>query len=42
MDLFLGINYQGWILLECRTEPVDIVEAMIEQKRIFNEMIGRA
>jgi sugar phosphate isomerase/epimerase len=42
MDLFLGINYQGWILLECRTEPADIVEAMIEQKRIFNEMIGRS
>jgi len=42
MNLFLAIDYQGWILLECRTEPADIVEAMKEQKRIFNKMIGRS
>jgi sugar phosphate isomerase/epimerase len=42
MNLFVGINYQGWILLECRTEPPDLVEAMKEQKMIFNRMIGRS
>jgi sugar phosphate isomerase/epimerase len=41
MDLFVGMDYQGWILLECRTEPPDLVEAMKEQNAIFNRMIGR-
>jgi len=41
MNLLLDIDYQGWILLECRTEPADLVEALKEQKRIFNKMIGR-
>jgi len=38
-DLFKAINYKGWILLEARTEPSDIVAAMKEQLRIFNSMI---
>jgi sugar phosphate isomerase/epimerase len=41
MDLFVGMNYKGWVLLECRTEPADLVEAMKEQKAVFNRMIGR-
>jgi sugar phosphate isomerase/epimerase len=41
MDLFVDMNYKGWILLECRTEPADLVEAMREQKAVFNRMIGR-
>jgi sugar phosphate isomerase/epimerase len=40
-DLFRSINYKGWILLEARTEPADIVAAMKEQLRIFNEMISK-
>jgi sugar phosphate isomerase/epimerase len=40
-DLFRAINYDGWILLEARTEPADTVAAMREQLRIFNEMIKR-
>jgi sugar phosphate isomerase/epimerase len=42
MDLFTGIKYDGWILLEARTEPADKVVAMIEQLKVFNEMLERA
>jgi hydroxypyruvate isomerase len=37
-DLFNGINYGGWILLEARTEPVDKIAAMREQLTIFDKM----
>jgi sugar phosphate isomerase/epimerase len=41
MNLFTGINYKGWILLECRTDPADRVAAMVEQRKIFEQMIAR-
>jgi sugar phosphate isomerase/epimerase len=37
-DLFGGINYNGWILLEARTEPADKVAAMKEQLALFNQL----
>ena len=37
MGLFKGMNYDGWILLECRTKPADRIAAMIEQRKIFEE-----
>jgi sugar phosphate isomerase/epimerase len=39
MNLFKKINYKGWILLECRTDPADKVKALIEQREIFEKMI---
>lgn len=39
MQLFLGMNYNGWILLEARTPPSDKVKAMAEQGKIFKRMI---
>jgi len=36
-NLFTGIGYDGWILLEARTEPKDRIVAMEEQLAIFNE-----
>jgi len=42
MDLFIKMNYEGWILLECRTEPADRVKAMMEQKEIFDAMIKQS
>jgi len=39
-DLFSGIKYDGWILLEARTEPADRIAAMKEQKEIFEKMIA--
>ncbi len=40
MNLFTDIKYQGWILLEARTEPEDRIAAMKEQLEVFNTMIG--
>jgi sugar phosphate isomerase/epimerase len=34
-----NIDYKGWIMLECRTDPADKVAAMIEQREIFSEML---
>ncbi len=39
MNLFVGMDYEGWILLECRQMPEDRVAAMIEQKEVFLQMI---
>jgi len=41
-NLFTGINYDGWILLEARTEPANKVAAMKEQLVIFNQMIANS
>ncbi|OFX63549.1 MAG: xylose isomerase [Bacteroidetes bacterium GWB2_41_8] len=42
MNLFTEINYEGWILLEARTEPTDKIAAMLEQKELFYEMLAKA
>ncbi len=42
MNLFTQIKYNGWILLEARTDPADKVAAMIEQKKVFAEMLAKA
>ncbi|MDH4089089.1 MAG: sugar phosphate isomerase/epimerase [Cyclobacteriaceae bacterium] len=41
MALFVKMNYSGWILLECRTDPDDKVSAMIEQRDVFQKMIAK-
>jgi sugar phosphate isomerase/epimerase len=38
-NLFTGMKYSGWILLEARTAPADRVAAMKEQLALFNKMI---
>jgi sugar phosphate isomerase/epimerase len=42
MKLFVGIDYKGWVLLECRTDPADKVKALIDQRKIFEGMIKNA
>lgn len=39
MNLFVGMNYNHWILLEARTDPADKIVALIEQEKVFNEML---
>ena len=39
ITLLMKMEYQGWILLECRTDPKDKIAAMNEQHKVFNEMI---
>ena len=41
-NLFTDINYDGWILLEARTEPADKIAAMKEQLSLFNQMISKS
>jgi sugar phosphate isomerase/epimerase len=38
-DLFNGINYNGWILMEARTDPADKVAALKEQLVLFNQLV---
>jgi sugar phosphate isomerase/epimerase len=40
-DLFTAIHYDGWILLEARTEPADKIGAMKEQLSLFNRMTSQ-
>lgn len=42
MNLFTGIKYDGWILLEARTEPADKIAAMNEQMKLFKELLAKA
>jgi hydroxypyruvate isomerase len=42
MNLFTGIKYDGWILLEARTEPADKIAAMNEQMKLFKGMLDKA
>ncbi|MCD6338488.1 MAG: sugar phosphate isomerase/epimerase [Verrucomicrobia bacterium] len=42
MELFVNADYSGWILLEARTNPPDRVRAMIEQRRLWKELVQRA
>lgn len=40
MKLFVKMDYEGWVLLEARTNPADKVAAMIEQLQLFEQMTG--
>jgi len=42
MDLFVAMDYDGWISLECRTEVEDGIAAMTEQREIFEAMVKNA
>ena len=42
MDMLVNMDYKGWVLLECRTDPADKVAAMKEQKKVWQEMILKA
>jgi hypothetical protein len=42
MDLFVKMDYKGWILLECRTNPADKVAAMVEQREVWARMVANA
>ncbi len=38
VGLLVDMEYAGWILLEARTEPADRVQALRDQKALFEEM----
>jgi sugar phosphate isomerase/epimerase len=41
-NLFVAMKYKGWILLEARTQPDDLIAALTEQRKVFDEMVGAA
>ena len=41
-DLFAGIHYNGWILMEARTEPADKIAALKEQLALFNQLVANS
>jgi len=42
MNLFVAMDYAGWILLEARTKPQDRVKALAEQREVFKDMVAKA
>jgi sugar phosphate isomerase/epimerase len=42
IDLLVGMNYGGWILLECRTKPADRAAALVGQREVFDKMVAAA
>jgi sugar phosphate isomerase/epimerase len=34
------MNYKGWVLLECHTNPADKIKSMMEQRAVFDKMIS--
>ncbi len=42
MNLFVAMDYDGWILLEARTKPDDYIKALAEQREVFKEMVAKA
>lgn len=42
INLFVKMDYKGWILLEARTKPEDGVKALAEQRTVFEQMVAKA
>lgn len=42
INLFVGIDYNGWILLEARTKPKDRLKALLQQRMVFEQMVANA
>jgi len=40
--LFTSMNYNGWILLEARTNPTDKIAALREQLELFQDLVNQA
>lgn len=41
LNNLIKMNYKGWVLLECHTNPADKVASMKEQRGVFDRMIGK-
>lgn len=42
IKLFVEMNYRGWIMLEGRTDPADKIQALIQQRNLFEQMVEKA
>jgi len=41
-SLFAGMDYEGWILLEARTQPADRIAALQEQLALFTQLVSQS
>ncbi|MHC4912922.1 MAG: TIM barrel protein [Planctomycetota bacterium] len=41
INLFVKMDYKGWILLEARTKPADRIKALLEQRLLFEQMVAK-
>ena len=39
LNNLVKMDYKGWVLLECHTDPEDKVKSMMEQRKVFDRMI---
>jgi sugar phosphate isomerase/epimerase len=42
MNLLVATDYKGWVLLEGRGKPQDRVQALAEQRQVFEQMVAKA
>lgn len=42
INLFVKMDYRGWILLEARGVPVDRIKALAEQFSLFKQLVAKA
>ena len=42
IDLFVGIDYAGWVMLEARAKRKDYVAATARQRELFEQMVAKA
>ena len=42
INLLVATDYDGWVLLEGRTKPQDRVQALAEQREVFEQMVAKA
>ncbi len=42
IDLLVDMDYDGWVLLEARTDPEDRIAALAEQRQVFERMVAQA
>ena len=42
VELFVKMDYKGWLLLECSNEVQDPVKALIQQREIFERLLAKA
>ena len=41
MELFVKMDYSGWVMLEARGKPKDRVAALSRQLKLFNSMVAK-
>lgn len=42
LDLFVGIDYSGWLMLEEGSVPPDAAEQLLIQRKLFDKMVAEA